>query len=487
MSLKALVFMCFAKWKVRQEYKIHREAAKYQRKFLKRILVNNKNTLFGVEQAFGQFNDIRQYQENLRIRSYEDFIPYINKIKQGENNILLKDEVRYLLMTSGTTAGSKYIPISLAGIRKQIDAATKVLCFFAVNTGRTDFMNHKMIFLQGSPELENTHSIPSGRLSGVVYHHVPTFFQRNKLPSYEVNIISDWQKKLDNIMEETAKQDISIIGGIPPWCLQYFEKLLLATKRTNLKELFPNLAAYIHGGLDFTNYKQSITKALGEQIPCLQTFPASEGFFAIQDRLDAEDMLLLLDQGVFYEFLPFGVELSVPVGIEYVCTDVRYELIITNNSGLYRYAMGDLIVFTSLSPYRIRVVGRTSQFLSSFGEHVIADEIEKSMAQSSALVGLDIADYYVYASVSENRYIWQLEVIGNVDENKLQTMATTLDDNLSKQNKYYAHLLSGEIIKPCRIEVLAAGSLNNQREKKGKLGGQNKIIRMGTEPINRES
>lgn len=483
MSLKSFLFLKFAQWKVAKELETHSRPAFYQNQFLNNSLRNHAKTQFGQEHSFHNIKNYTQFKSSIPIRNYEEFLPFIEKIKKGEKNILIKKDPLYLLMTSGTTAGSKYIPISKSGIKHQIEAALKVLCIYAVNKKSADFMNHKMIFLQGSPELDHTNAIPSGRLSGVVYHHIPKFFQKNKLPSYQVNIMDDWQKKVDAVVAETYQEDISIFGGIPPWCLQYFEKLLEKSKKQTLKHLYPNIAVYIHGGLDYSNYKERMKNLLGEGVAHLQTFPASEGFFALQDRLESEDMLLLLNQGIFYEFRTFNQELEDIVSIDKVKLHTRYELIITNDSGLYRYAMGDLIEFTSLTPYRIKVVGRTSQFISAFGEHVIASEVEKALELASSDLDITIADYYVMASVAQKKYIWYIEFAKEYSEKIRLNLATHLDKELSSKNKYYAHLIQGCIINPCEIVQLSPGSLDINRESKGKFGGQNKIVRLGMEKI----
>ena len=483
MSLKAFLFLKYSQWKKRKEYETHRKANFYQTKFLHRILNTNQDTLFGKEHHFSQIKDYDQFQKKIPIRSYEEFLPYLEKVKLGQKKVLTKSDPEYLLMTSGTTAGSKYIPITKTGIKKQIDAALKVLCFYAVHSGTAEFINYKMIFLQGSPALDYSLKVPTGRLSGVVYHHVPKFFQRNKLPSYEANIIEDWQKKLDAIVEETYREDISLLGGIPPWCLQYFERLLAKSSTFNLKSLFPHLAMYIYGGLDFTNYRDKMKTLLGDGVSCLQTFPASEGFFAFQDSLESEDMLLLLNQGVFYEFRNRQNDNDELVTIDGVQLYTRYELIITNDSGLYRYAMGDLVEFTSLDPYRIKVVGRTSQFISTFGEHVIAYEVEKAAERATISLGLKMEDYYVSADAEKRQYVWQVEFFSEDDHTRIPELEAQLDIELALLNKYYNHLIEGKIINKCTVKQVETGFFSKLREKSGKIGGQNKVIRLGQKPI----
>lgn len=477
MSLKSFLFYQYSKWKVKKEYNLNKNASKHQLNILLKWIKSSQNTLYGKEYNFDKISSYEDFKSKLPLRNYEDYIDYIERIKSGEKNVLTSSNILYFLLTSGTTAGTKYIPISKKGIKHQVDAALKVLCFYAFNTGRANFIHRKMIFIQGSPELSNEYEIPCGRLSGVVYHHIPRFFQRNKLPTYQTNIISNWQDKINQIVNETVDEDLSIIGGIPPWCLQYFEKLLKASGHQTLKQLYSSLEIYIYGGLDFSSYRQNIQRLLGKSVQCLQTFPASEGFFGIQDRLDADDMLLLLDQGVFYEFKPHLSKNNEVIHIGDVSIGKRYELIITNNSGLYRYCIGDLIEFTSLSPYRIRVVGRTSHYISAFGEHVIASEIEKTIEMAANQFSLEIEDYFVCADIENKCYIWRIEWKKSPSI-KLSMIAEFLDEKLSELNKYYAHLIRGKIIYSSQIYSLKRNSFSELREKLGKEGGQNKVIRL---------
>jgi len=478
-SVKSFFFLKYAQWKVKREYKTHLEAICTQEKFLKTWIHKNRKTAFGKDHNFDKIETYRDFTTFVPIRNYEEYLPYIERIKQGDHKVLSTEAPIYLLMTSGTTAGSKYIPISKTGVKHQIEGAMMALCFYAVHKKSAEFMKYKMIFLQGSPELEDTFVIPSGRLSGVVYHHVPKFFRRNKLPSYKINTIPNWQEKIDKIVDETWREDISILGGIPPWCIQYFEKLLQYTGNTQLKNLYPHLEMYIYGGLDFSSYRDLTQRLLGEGIACLQTYPASEGFFAVQDSLVVADMLLLLDQGNYYEFKPFNDPEEAEVAVlKDVKLGVRYELIVTNNSGLYRYAIGDLVEFTTLHPFRIRVVGRTSQYISAFGEHVIAYEIEKTMENALSKFGLSIVDYYVYPDIEEKRYEWLIEFDKTLHNDDLLAIARFLDTELAHLNKYYAHLINGQIINNSLIVPIRKGTFKGFRESIGKEGGQNKVVRI---------
>jgi GH3 auxin-responsive promoter len=478
MSIKSWFFYQFSKWKVRKEYNLQTKSEHVQLAFLLNHIKENKNTEFGKAHRFELISDYENYCQNIPLRHYEDFLPYIDKIKAGENNILTKVKPLYLLMTSGTTAGTKYIPISKSGIKHQIGAAMKLLCFHSYHQRNGDFMNYKMLFLQGSPELNHEYKIPTARLSGVVYHHIPKFFQRNKLPKYETNIIENWQEKVDQIVAETYSQDMGIMGGIPPWCIQYFEKLIEKKKVKNLKSLFPNLSIYIYGGLDFSSYREKMTQLLGDKVACLQTFPASEGFFGIQDLPDSDDMLLLINQGVFYEFIEnYNEENPQTIALSGVKLNISYELVITNDSGLYRYRMGDLVQLTSLNPYRIKVVGRTSQYISAFGEHVIGYEIERVMEAAIKEFNLVVEDYHVCPNVAAKHYEWYIEFNEKPKVND-EKLVEFLDKKLVEINKYYAHLINGNIINSSKTIELKNGSFANLRSKLGKEGGQNKVIRL---------
>lgn len=478
--MKSWLFYPYARYLVWREYRQHHQAKKLQLNLLRKILLQNRNSEYGRRYQFQENNDIEKYQKNIPLIHYEDILSYIDKIKQGQQNILSTNPIVYLLETSGTSAGSKYIPITKEGISHQIQAAKKLLCLYAVTKGNADFITGKMLFLQGSPVLNHTQAIPSGRLSGIVYHHVPSFFLRNRLPSYDVNIISDWQEKIKAIAHECTDQNITVFGGIPPWCVQFFELLCSKENSPNLLSLFPNLQLYIYGGVDFRAYKSTLSALLSPQVDMMQTFPASEGFFAIQDKIGQDDMLLLLCQGSFYEFIPVeDIESPYPKTqmIHEVEIGKNYELVITNNSGLYRYRMGDIIRCTSICPYRIQVVGRTSQFISAFGEHVIGYEVERTMESAIDKYHLEITDYHLSPNINERRYEWRIEWKKSPKQN-LSEIASYIDQTLSTHNKYYRDLIAGNIIAPSVIISLKQGTFETTRNKIGKSGGQNKVIRI---------
>jgi len=477
--MKSLLFLMYSRFICKAELSKHENATSIQDQFLLKIVSQARNTEYGRDYNFAEIGSVDEFRTKVPLCFYEDLITYIEQVKVGKKKILTNQKIAYLLMTSGTSAGTKYIPITKKGIAYQIDAAKKLLCFYSIAKGNANFLNGKMLFLQGSPKLEHEYKIPTGRLSGIVYHHVPKFFQKNKLPSYAINIIDNWQEKIRKIKEEIIGKDITVFGGIPPWCLQFWEMICKEQKIDNLKQIYPNLSLYIYGGVDYSPYKAAIQKVLGEPVDIMQTFPASEGFFGIQDRLDSDDMMLLIDQGIYYEFIPIdSVDQSQPstITLKEVKPQTKYELVITNGAGLWRYRMGDLVEFTSVMPYRIRVVGRTSQFISAFGEHVIGVEIETTIAEAIDKFGLNIEDYHVSPNINHKCYEWRIEWKNEPKE--LSRIESFLDETLASKNKYYQHLITGSIIRSCRIISLPQDSFQNLRTKNNKEGGQNKVIRL---------
>lgn len=475
--MKSFLFYWYARYITWREYRYHRQAASHQRKLLTTILQKNQWTTYGVEFGFRNIHSYIDYERQVPAIQYEEIRNYVEQIQNGKKNILTTDPIAYFLTTSGTTSGSKYIPCTKKGMDDHISGAKKLLCFYANDKGHADFLDGKMLFLQGSPLLEKDTAIPSGRLSGLVFHHVPAFFLRNRLPSFEVNVIDDWQEKIMAISKELSSEDMTVIGGIPPWCLQFFELTCERLGIENLRAYFSKFQLYIYGGVDYTSYASDIRSLLGEGVDQMQTFPASEGFYAAQDRVDRQDMLLLLNQGIVYEFIPQHGDDRIPCILDQVILDTPYELMITNSSGLYRYRMGDLIRFTSINPYRIQVIGRTSQFISAFGEHVIGAEIEYAMSQAIKKYGLKIKDYHVCPNISEKRYEWYLE-FQSEPESSLSDIERCYDLAMSSKNSYYSDLLHGQIINACKIIVLLKGTFENTRSSLGKQGGQNKVIRL---------
>jgi hypothetical protein len=482
LKIKSVVFTAFAQWKVPYLLAENISGEKHQRYWLERLIAEAKNTEFGQEHHFDQIQNYKDFATLVPLRVYEDFIPYIERIKQNKRDVLWKGLPVYFAKTSGTTASAKYIPISRESIGHHITAARNVLLFHAAQQGKADFLQGKMIFLQGSPQLEKIGDIFIGRLSGIVYHHVPKFFLGNRIPSYATNCIEDWEEKIAAIIGEALPEKLNLVSGIPPWCIMFFERLLAVTNKKNIAELFPTLSLFIHGGVNFKPYENQLKKLMGKEIPMLETYPASEGFFAYQnDRVDPT-LLLNLNAGIFYEFIPleaYHQHNTTTYTIEEVKVAQQYVLVVSTNAGLWRYIVGDTIKFTHLKPYKIVVTGRIKQFISAFGEHVIAEEIEDIMREAIEKFNITLIDYHVCPDVAGRRYQWLIEAAHSIENT--HEVAVFIHRRLAAKNIYYSDLLEGNLIGIPEIIWLEPGSFLHYQKKAGKLGGQNKVVRLSND------
>jgi hypothetical protein len=399
--------------------------------------------------------------------------------------VLWKGRPIYFAKTSGTTSGVKYIPISKDSISNHINSARNALLCHIAQTGNSAFTNGKMIFLSGSPELERIGDVPTGRLSGIVNHHIPSYLRKNQLPSYETNCIEDWETKLDKIVEETLKQDMTLISGIPPWMQMYFDRLNEKTGK-KIIDLFPNFSVMVYGGVNFEPYRSRLYESIGKKIPGIETFPASEGFFAFQDSQEAEGLLLNTDSGIFFEFIPANEihnENPTRLSLKDVKLGENYALIINNNAGLWGYNIGDTVKFVSLEPYRLVVTGRIKHFISAFGEHVIGEEVEFSLMKAAREEGLHINEFTVAPMVSQDGgksfHEWFIE-FEHVPAD-LDTFALRVDQNLREKNIYYDDLITGNILQPLRIRTVKKNGFIDYMKSIGKLGGQNKVPRLSND------
>jgi hypothetical protein len=425
------------------------------------------------------------FKRQVPVRDYEGLKSYIEKIKLGEENILWPGKPLYLSKTSGTTSGIKYIPVTKESIPNHIVTTRNAMLNYIAETGNATFLNGKMIFLSGSPELEQMNGIPVGRLSGIVNHHVPQYLRRNQLPSYKTNCIEDWETKVDAIVDETINQNMTLISGIPPWVQMYFDKL---TERSGKKinDLFPHFSLFIYGGVNFEPYRQKLEQSIGKKVDSIELYPASEGFIAFQDSQKRNDLLLNVNSGIFFEFIPankFFNDNPTRISLKNVQLNTNYVLIINNNAGLWGYNIGDTIKFTSINPYRIVVTGRIKHFISAFGEHVIAEEVEKALQAATQQQHAEIAEFTVAPQVSPvdglPYHEWFIE-FHQVPQD-LEHFRLAIDDSLQKQNIYYRDLILGNILQPLKIFMLQKDAFIKYMRGQGKLGGQNKVPRLSND------
>ena len=413
-----------------------------QEKVFKTLIQQAKNTAFGKDHRFAEIHSYEDFVKNVPIRDYEALSPYIERVKNAEENVLWRGKPLYFAKTSGTTSGAKYIPLTTESMPYHIQAARDAILCYIAQTGKADFVSGKMIFLQGSPILEKKNGILLGRLSGISAHYVPKYLQSNRMPSWETNCIEDWETKVDAIVQETIQENMTVISGIPPWVQMYFERLQAKSHKT-IGELFPNFQLFIYGGVNYEPYRQKFEHLIGRKVDAIELYPASEGFFAYQDSQTEKGMLLLLNAGIFYEFVEadtFFSEQPKRISLKDVELGVNYVLIVSTNAGLWAYNMGDTVMFTSLNPYRIIVTGRIKHFISAFGEHVIAKEVEQAIAEALTEAGGEVTEFTVAPQVNPSEgelpyHEWFIEFESLPKE--LSFFASALDKALQKQNSYY--------------------------------------------------
>lgn len=462
-------------------------AVEDQSAILQHLLKVGKQTIFGKEHHLDNVRQYEEFRSAVPIRDYEGIRNYIDQIKQGTENVLWRGKPMYFAKTSGTTSGVKYIPISKDSIGNHIDTAKYALLNYMAESGRPEFADGKMIFLSGSPTLERVGGIPTGRLSGIVNHFVPGYLRRNQMPSFETNCIEDWERKLKLIVQETGRQDMRLISGIPPWMQMYFDWLTEANEGKKIKELFPNLQVIVHGGVNFEPYRAKLMESLGGAVDTIETFPASEGFFAFQDSQQEQGLLLNTNSGIFFEFIPAAEIFDAQprrLSLSEVQLNENYALIVNSNAGLWGYNIGDTVRFVSLNPYRIVVTGRIKHFISAFGEHVIAEEVEHAMRIASELHGAKIIEFTVApmiqtpdGSLPYHEWLIAFEHMPHDPE----AFAQTLDHALRDKNVYYDDLLRGGILQTLKVTSLQPHAFIEYMKGIGKLGGQNKVPRLSND------
>jgi hypothetical protein len=390
----------------------------------------------------------------------------------------------YYAKSSGTTSGAKYIPITSDSMPQHIRAAREALLNYIYQTGSTKAINGKHIFLQGSPVLEDKNGVALGRLSGIVAHYVPAYLQKNRMPSWETNCIDDWETKVDAVVEETLKENMTIIGGIPSWVQMYFERLIQKTGKS-VGELFPNFSLFVYGGVNFEPYRGIFNRLIGRTTDSIEFYPASEGFFAYQDSQTDKGLLLLLNHGIFYEFIAassfFDKEQEFHT-LEEVQVGVNYVMIISTTAGLWRYNIGDTIQFTSLEPYKVIVSGRIKHFISAFGEHVIVSEVEQALQKAVGKEANDVTirEFTVAPQVKPKSGLpyheWFIEF--DQEPTNIEAFALYIDQQMQQKNIYYDDLIKGNILRPLVIRKVKQDGFQNYMKSIGKLGGQNKVPRV---------
>ena len=487
--IKSLLSIPFSKYISLKNSLWKKNPEKYQKKVFNELINKAEKTQFGKDHCFSKIKNYSDFKKNVPIRNYEDFEKYIKKIKNGEKDVLWPGLPIYFCKTSGTTSGTKYIPITKESMVFHLKSARDAILSYISKTKDVSIVKGKMIFIQGSPKLEKTGDILTGRLSGIVAHHIPKYLMKNRLPSLETNSIVDWEKKIDAIVDETIKENMTLISGIPPWVQMYFEKLKQVSGK-KIKDLFPNFNLFIYGGVNYTPYKETFEKLIGKKINGLELYPASEGFIAYEDYSEPDGMLLCLNHGIFYEFIPvdeFFNKKPKRFSLSEIEVGVNYVIILNTNAGLWGYNIGDTVKFICKNPYKLKVTGRIKHFTSAFGEHVIAEEVEKSLKNSIEYINNSIIDFHVSPQVNPKKGLpyheWFIEFDENVNFEKLERFRLVLDEHLQKLNPYYKDLISGKVLSKLKITLLKKNAFRDYMKSIGKLGGQNKVPRLSNDRI----
>lgn len=487
MGIKSFLVRPFAKHIARAINRWSAHAVEEQEKIFQNIIKKAGPTAFGKDHQFEAIHSYTDFVQRVPIRDYEALRPYFDRVKSGEPNVLWPGKPRYFAKTSGTTSGVKYIPITSDSLPNHFGTARNALFNYFAQTGNGGWLDGKVIFLSGSPELEEVAGIPTGRLSGISNHLIPAWLKASQLPSYATNCIDDWETKLDRIVDETLHQKMGLISGIPPWVQMYFERLIQRSGKSRIADIFPHFSVFVYGGVNYEPYRAKLEELIGKRIDSVETFPASEGFFAFQDSQHHTGLLLNTSSGIFFEFVPADqvFQPNPPrVSLRDVQLGVNYALIVNSNAGLWGYNIGDTVEFVSLNPYRIRVTGRIKHFISAFGEHVIGKEVDEAMLATCRQTNIRVVEYTVAPQVnppdgSAPYHEWFVE-FDTIPED-LEAFSQRLNQEMVHQNIYYQDLIDGKILQPLRIRPLQRDAFREFMKKQGKLGGQNKVPRLAND------
>jgi hypothetical protein len=486
MGIRSVLAKPLAAYMAAETKKWSLNAGKYQHAMLDGLIKDARHTIFGKDHDFQAIKDHSDFKKQIPIRDYEELKPYITKVLEGKENVLWKGKPLYFAKTSGTTSGTKYIPISRESMPNHINSTRNALLSYVHETGKAAFLDGGLIFLTGSPELSEKAGINTGRLSGIVNHHVPAYLRTNQKPSYATNCIDDWEEKLERIVDETINENMSLISGIPPWVQMYFDRIQARTGK-KIKDVFPDFSMFVYGGVNFEPYRGRLEESMGGRIPSIETYPSSEGFIAYQDSQVEPGLLMTLNSGIFYEFVPvdeYFNENPTRLNIDEVQLDKNYAVIINSNAGLWGYSIGDTVKFISKNPYRIVVTGRIKHFISAFGEHVIGEEVEKAMQLTlKKFAEAGIIEFTVAPHVTPEsglpHHEWFVEF--SQPPYDMNAFSLELDNHLRKLNVYYDDLITGNILRTLEITSLRRNAFIDYMKSLGKLGGQNKVPRLSND------
>ncbi len=486
MGIRSVLSKPLARFVVERQQQWMYRAGEAQRRWREQLVRRAADTQFGKDHHLRDIATAEDFRQAIPLADYEALAPYIGEVLAGKSDVLWPGKPAYFAKTSGTTSGIKYIPLTTESIPNHINSARDALLNYVHETGKSAFLDKKLIFLSGSPELSERGGVPTGRLSGIVNHHIPAYLRQNQLPTWNTNLIDDWETKLDRIIDETLHQPMGLISGIPPWVQMYFDRIEARTGQ-KIKDVFPDFSMFVYGGVNFAPYRARLIESIGRPVDSIETYPASEGFIAFQDRQDTEGLLLLADSGIYFEFVPadlYFTENPPRLMVDEVELNKNYVLILSNNAGLWGYSLGDTVKFVSRDPYRLLVTGRIKHFISAFGEHVICEEVEKALQYAmQQQPDTEVVEFTVAPQVTPAEGLphheWLIEFAAPpADQTRF---VADLDRRLTELNVYYDDLISGAILRPLALTSLPRGAFQRYMKTQGKLGGQNKVPRLSND------
>jgi len=461
-----------------------------QREVLQDLVTAAQYTEFGKKYGFSKLFSVKAFKQTVPVHEYDDLRPYIERMMDGEENVLWNSPVQWFAKSSGTTSDkSKFIPISEESLQENHYKASKdVLTNYYKNFPSSDLLTGKGLVVGGSHQLsQHNEFVQYGDLSAVLMQNAPFWGQWLRTPELRIALLDDWEDKLEKLAQTTADENVTSIAGVPTWTLLLLKRILDIKGKETISEVWPNLELYIVGGVSFVPYREQFERLIGKPINYLEIYNASEGFIAAQEKPDDEGMTLFTEHGVFYEFMPveeYGKKFPATVGLNQVQLNKQYALIISTTGGLWRYIIGDTIKFTSLKPYRIVITGRLKHYINAFGEEVMVDNTDRAIAMASEKTGAVVNDYTaapVYFSASGNgAHEWLIEFEREPDD--LKAFARELDAGLQAVNSDYEAKRQKDIaLSMPRVHALPKGTFTEWLRRKGKLGGQHKVPRLSND------
>lgn len=463
-----------------------------QAEWFKKLIGTAASTEWGKKYDYASITTLQQFKERVPVSDYEKLKPYIDRLRKGEQNLLWNTDIKWFAKSSGTTSEkSKFIPVSNEAIEEcHFKGGKDMLSIFFHNHPESNIFGGKGLAMGGSSTITeiNNESYYTGDLSAILIQNLPMWMQLKKTPSQTIALMDEWESKIEKMAQVTSEHNVTSISGVPSWMLVLLKRILEITGKDNIIEVWPNLEVFFHGGVNFNPYREQFKRIIrSDRFSYMETYNASEGFFGIQDRTDHDDMLLMLDYGIFYEFLPVDQldnEFPETVELQDVETEKNYALVISTNGGLWRYMIGDTVKFTSTDPYRIRITGRTKNFINAFGEELIIDNAEKALDIASKKCKAIITEYTaapVYFNNNENAaHEWLIEF--DTPPENLDFFTESFDNALKSLNSdYEAKRYKGMILRPPIIRAVPPKTFYNWMKKHDKLGGQHKVPRLSND------